>query len=129
MDRVDRGADGGTPPSGMPSGAPGQPGAQPGDGSAPLPDGIDASAFATAQEACASLRPSGGPAGPGGGAGIDTSALAAYISCLEDHDVTIASPADLRTLDSSDATVAAALETCAPLRPTPTASPSPTSTT
>jgi hypothetical protein len=109
----------------MPSGAPGQPG----EGSGPLPEGIDASAFAAAQEACADLRPSGGPGGMGaGGAGIDSSALAAYTSCLTDHDVTLASPADLRTLDSSDPTVAAALETCAPLRPTPTASPSPTTT-
>ena len=48
-------------------------------------------AFAAAQEACASLRPSGGPGGaPGAGApAIDSGALAAYTGCLKDHDVTV----------------------------------------
>ncbi len=93
-----------------------------------VPEGVDASAFAAAQEACADLRPSGGPGGaPGAGApAIDSGALAAYTGCLKDHDVTVTTAADLRTLDTSDATVAAALATCAPLRPTPAASPSST---
>ncbi|MFN8167890.1 MAG: hypothetical protein U0S36_03805 [Candidatus Nanopelagicales bacterium] len=128
------GPGGGTPPSGMPTDMPsgaapgggpdGQQG-QPGDGTQRVPEGVDASSFATAQEACASLRPSGGPGGGGpGGAGVDSSALAAYTSCLSDHDVKVSTPADLRALDTSDTTVSAALATCAPLRPTPSASPS-----
>lgn len=119
------GAPGGMPdgaPTGMPSGAPsGMPG-----GAGMVPEGVDASAFAAAQEACASLRPSGGPGAGAGAPAIDSGALAAYTGCLKDHDVTVTTAADLRTLDTSDATVAAALATCAPLRPTPAASPSAT---
>ena len=125
------GGPGGTPPSGAPSGMPegapsGAPSGMPGGGGM-VPEGVDASAFAAAQEACAGLRPSGGPGGsPGAGAAIDSGALAAYTGCLKDHDVTVTTAADLRALDTSDATVAAALATCAPLRPTPAASPSAT---
>jgi hypothetical protein len=99
-------------PSGMPSGGPG--GGVPGG---VLPSGVDASAFASANEACASLRPSGGP---GGGAGaVDQSALAAYKSCLTDHGVTVTGRLD--QLSTTDPKTAAALATCAPLRPTPSA--------
>ena len=108
-------------PSGMPSG---MPSGGPGEGGVPggvLPSGIDSSAFSAASEACASLRPTGGPGGPGGGAGqgIDQSALAAYRSCLTDHGVTATGRLD--QLSTTDPTVAKALETCAPLRPTPSA--------
>ena len=53
-----------TPPSGMPSGGPdGGPGMQ-------LPDGVDQATWDAAQQACASLRPQGGPgSGQGGGQG------------------------------------------------------------
>lgn len=124
------GGPGGTPPSGAPSGMPegapsGAPSGMPG-GAGMVPEGVDASAFAAAQEACASLRPSGGPGAGAGAPAIDSGALAAYTGCLKDHDVTVTTAADLRTLDTSDATVAAALATCAPLRPTPAASPSAT---
>lgn len=103
-------------PSGMPSGGPG--GGGPGG---VLPSGVDASAFAVAQEACASVRPSGGP-GRGLG-GIDQSALAAYRSCLSDHGVTLAGRID--QLSTSDPKTAAAMATCAPLRPTPSQPPAP----
>lgn len=102
-------------PSGMPSGGPGG-GGMPGG---VLPSGIDASAFQSANEACASLRPTGGPGG--GGAGIDQSALAAYRSCLSDHGVTVTGRLD--QLSTSDPKTAAALTTCAPLRPTPSGAP------
>ncbi|MFN8156373.1 MAG: hypothetical protein U0R68_03060 [Candidatus Nanopelagicales bacterium] len=104
-------------PSGMPSGGPG------GDGmpGGVLPSGVDASAFQSANEACASLRPTGGPGGGPGGAGIDQSALAAYRSCLSDHGVTVTGRLD--QLSTSDPKTAAALTTCAPLRPTPSGAP------
>ena len=109
------------PPSGMPSGGPG--GGGPGG---VLPSGVDASAFASANEACASLRPTGGPGGPGqGGGAIDQTALAAYKSCLSDHGVTVTGRID--QLSTADPKTAAALATCAPLRPTPSGAPAPAS--
>jgi hypothetical protein len=119
----------GTPPSGMPSGgarpsgAPGGPGGQ-------LPAGVDQGAWDAARAACADLQPTGFPGGPGGpAANLDASALAAYASCLSDHGVTIASGTDgMRQLDRSDPTVAAAMDTCAPLLPVPSGAPSPAAT-
>jgi len=119
----------GEQPSGLPSGAPsaggsGLPSGGPGGGrpSGVLPSGVDASAFASANEACASLRPTGGPGG--GQGGIDQSALAAYRSCLSDHGVTVTGRLD--QLSTTDPTTSAALATCAPLRPTRSGSPAPT---
>jgi hypothetical protein len=65
--------------------------------------------------------PGGG--GPGGPAGIDETAIAAFKSCLSDHYVVVSDGQDwMRKLDRTDAKVKAALDTCAPLLPQPTAS-------
>jgi hypothetical protein len=93
-----------------------------------LPEGIDQTTFDAAQAACASLAPQGGPgsgAGSGTGPGdIDATALAAFASCLSDHDVTLASGADaIRQLDRTDPTVKAAMDACSALLPVPTRSP------
>jgi hypothetical protein len=125
-------------PSGQPSG---QPTARPsgsafrggfggglGASSSP-PAGVSADAWAKAQQACAALRPSFAPGQgrPGGAGGIDATALAAYVSCLKDHGVTVKGTgfAALRSLDRSDPTVAKAVSTCAPLMPTRSPAPSP----
>ncbi len=114
-------------PSGMPTGAP--PSGGPGGGGFPgggLPEGVDQQTYDAAQTACASLAPQGGfgQRGPGGGAQIDETAIAAYKSCLTDHDVTVADGDNwLGTLDQTDSTVQAAMETCAPLLPTPAGAP------
>jgi PT repeat len=79
-----------------------------------FPQGVDASAFAKAQQACASLRPSGQP-GFGGNRGAD-SRNAAYRNCLSEHGVTLQ---DGQPPASSDPKVAAALQTCAVLKPSP----------
>lgn len=117
--------DRGSPPPGMPSGAArsamppaagpsGLPTGPPPSGAAGMPSGIDASAWAAAQEACADLRPTGGPrSGPGA---PDAGALQAYLACLKDHGVT-ASPG--AAIPSTEPSASAALATCAPLRPTP----------
>lgn len=110
----------GAPPSGMPTGMPsGAPpsGGPNGPGQMPLPDGVDQEAFDAAQQACASVRPQFDQGGPGA---IDQTALAAYSSCLSDNGVTVPSgPDGFRSLDNSDPDVQAAMDTCAPLMPTP----------
>ncbi len=99
-----------------------------GSSSAP-PAGVSADAWAKAQQACASVRPSFAPGQgrPGGAGGIDATALAAYVSCLKDHGVKVTGTGfgALRSIDRSDPTVAKALSTCAPLLPTRSAPPSP----
>jgi hypothetical protein len=79
-----------------------------------FPQGVDASAFAKAQQACASLRPSG-QLGFGGNRGAD-SRNAAYRNCLSEHGVTLQ---EGQPPASSDPKVAAALQTCAVLKPSP----------
>ena len=110
-------------PSGMPSGAP--PSGGPAGGFAgALPDGVDQETFDAAQAACASLAPQGGfgQRRPGGGAQIDATALAAYKSCLTDHDVAVPDGDNwMASLDRSDQAVQAEMETCAPLLPSPSA--------
>lgn len=112
--------DGGGIPSGMPSSMPsGMPSGGPGPGGMPggLPEGVDQEAFDAATAACADLAPQGGPGG-GARALPDDTALAAYRSCLGDHDVVVGeNPQALAELDRSDPAVAAAMETCAPLLP------------
>lgn len=99
-------------------------------GGGQLPDGVDASAFQNAMKICASLRPSGaadGQGGPGGGGmpeggapegqasgADDGNNAAAYLNCLAEHGASVTAVADLNT---ADATVAAAVEACAPLKP------------
>jgi hypothetical protein len=98
------------------------PSALPGGGA--LPEGVDATAFAAAQEACATLAPQGaaGPGGPGAGGPPPAGggAAVAYRACLRDHGVTLGTGADPSTLDTTDTAVAAAVTTCAPLSPSPT---------
>jgi hypothetical protein len=85
------------------------------------PAGVDQATWDSAQQACASTRPS---FGPGGGAGRDNGAAAAYLNCLRDHGMS-ASTGPGR-LNSADPAVAAAIQACAPLRPT--GGPAPSST-
>jgi hypothetical protein len=129
MGQPPAGAQNGAPPSGMPAGAP--PSGGPGAGGLPggLPDGVDQATYDAATKACADLAPQGGPGR--GATGIDASALQAFKTCLTDHDVTIPDGDNwIATLDRRDATVAAAMKTCAPLMPTapaPAASATPSS--
>jgi hypothetical protein len=110
-DRV-RPSDGIRPSDGArPSNRGGPPGF-PFPGGAP-PSGVDQATFDKAQQACASLRPSGGP----GGRNQEgrNGAITAYRNCLRDHGVT-----DPRAEQASaDPALAAALAACAPLRPSP----------
>ena len=112
----------GARPSGRPSGV--RPSGRAGGGGGggflgnQPPSGVDQQTWDAAQQACASLRPSFGP----GGRGANNSALAAYRNCLRDHGVTASGP--LNDLSSADPKVAAALQACAPLRPTAAPRPS-----
>lgn len=116
---------GGARPSGFPSGFPGAgPSGAPGGfgGGFQKPDGVDDATWQKAQQACSSLRPTGGPGGQGRQGGQDDGAMSAYVNCLSNHGVTASAGAG--ALDSSDPTVAAAQKACAALLPTaaPTAS-------
>ena len=83
-----------------------------------FPQGVDASAFAKAQQACASLRPSGQPGfGNFGNRRQGDGRNAAYRNCLMDHGVTLQ---DGQQPNASDPKVAAALKTCEVLKPSPT---------
>jgi hypothetical protein len=86
------------------------------------PPGVDQATWDAAQQACASLRPSFGPRAGGG-------AAAAYRNCLRDHGVT--GPAGPNQMNTANPKVAAAMQACAPLRPTggpgaPSPAPTPT---
>ena len=109
-------------PSGVPDGV--RPSGFPGGGDGRFPQGVDASAFAEAQQECASLRPSGQPGfGDFGGdrrqGGDGDGRSAAYRNCLTENGVTLQ---DGQQPDASDPKVAAALKTCEVLKPS--ASPS-----
>ncbi|MEO3748875.1 hypothetical protein [Plantactinospora sp. B5E13] len=117
-------------PSGRPSGFPsGRPTAFPsgGPGGGRMggfrPEGVDDATWQRAQEACASVRPSGGPAGNGPGGqdgpgGGNRDASAAYRNCLADRGV------DLRANPATrDPKVAEAMQACDVLRPTATTTP------
>ncbi|GAA2636896.1 hypothetical protein [Paractinoplanes durhamensis] len=127
------GASGGPGEGGFPGGGPsGNPSAMPrpsgsggpggggfpggGMGGFQKPDNVDDATWQKAQEACASVRPSFG-AGRNGGGGNGRNA--AYQNCLKEHGVT-ASAGDL---DTSDATVKKAIETCKVLQPQASATP------
>ncbi|MEV8514324.1 hypothetical protein [Dactylosporangium sp. NPDC051484] len=78
------------------------------------PSGVDQQTWEKAQKACESLRPTAFPGGGnGGGGGRD----AAYRNCLNEHGVTVTGPTD--QLDTADAKVEAAMQVCAPLKPSP----------
>ncbi len=86
-----------------------------------FPQGVDASAFAKAQQACAALRPSGQPGfgnfgGNGRPGGNGDGRNAAYRNCLREHGVTLQ---DGQQPDASDPKVAEALKTCEVLKPSP----------
>ena len=120
-----RGQQGEPPPSGipraMPEGEGAPPSGPPGGGGFGgfMPEGVDQETWQKAQEACASVRPSGGPGGgqggPGGFGGADNSALAAYRNCLAENGVS--SPARPGQLNTADPKLAAAEKACAALRP------------
>jgi hypothetical protein len=109
-------------PSGRPSGVPRPTGSFGGGGfggggfggggifGTQAPAGVDQNTWNNAQQACASLRPTARPSGTGG---PGNSAQRAYRNCLNDHGV---SPT--AGLNTADPTVAAAMQACAPLRPT-----------
>lgn len=118
-------------PSGFPSGRPssfpsGRPTAFPSDRPSGepggrmggfRPEGVDDATWQKAQEACASVRPTGAPGGgPGGGANRE--AGAAYRNCLADHGVELGA-----SLSTTDPKVAEALKACAVLRPSASATP------
>ena len=83
------------------------------------PAGVSASTWTAALTACKSLQPTA--AGRGNG-GFNNSQFTAYANCLRSHGVTFS--AGPNGLSTSDPKVAAALKTCAPLRPTGGARPS-----
>ncbi|GIJ28995.1 hypothetical protein Vqi01_41570 [Micromonospora qiuiae] len=112
--------------SGFPSGRPTAfPSGGPGGGRMGgfRPEGVDDATWQKAQEACASVRSSGGPAGngpggQGGPGGGNRDASAAYRNCLADRGVDLrANPA------TTDPKVAEAMQACEVLRPTATAEP------
>ncbi|GAA4937608.1 hypothetical protein [Actinoplanes utahensis] len=116
--------DGAARPSGQPrpSGSAGQRGGGfPGGGGFGKPDGVDDATWTKAQEACAAVRPSmgagrgdgGGPGQNGGAPAGGGNAGAAYENCLKENGVT-----DTADLDTTNATVKKATETCAVLKPT-----------
>jgi hypothetical protein len=102
-------------PTARPSGARGGGGFGFGD---QAPPGVDAQTWQKAQQACASVRPSGGAQNR------DNGALRAYRNCLSDHGVTMTGPPS--ALDPNDPKVAAALKACDVLRPSTFPAPSPT---
>ncbi|GIF63357.1 hypothetical protein Ais01nite_13920 [Asanoa ishikariensis] len=109
-------------PSGRPTAFPsGRPTAFPSGrmGGGFRPEGVDDATWQKAQEACGSLRPTGGPGANGRGPSAgNRQAGAAYRNCLADHDVDLsANPS------TADPKVAQAMQACAVLRPTATATP------
>jgi hypothetical protein len=103
-------------PSGMPrpsgSGGPRGGAGFPGGGPS-KPAGVDDATWQKAQQACASVLPSGRP---GGG---DNGANAAYRNCLSDHGATM-SPG----MSTADPAIAKAMEACKVLRPSALPTPS-----
>ncbi len=83
------------------------------------PAGVSAATWTAALTACKSLQPTAANRGNGG---FNNSQFTAYANCLRSHGVTFS--AGPNGLSTSDPKVAAALKTCAPLRPTGGARPS-----
>jgi hypothetical protein len=108
----------GQPGDGQPrpegSGGPRGSGGFPGGGGLGKPEGVDDATWEKAQTACAAVRPSmgAGRGNRGGGNGAN----AAYTNCLKENGVT-----DTANLDTTDATVQKAVETCQVLKPTASA--------
>ncbi|HEY2673629.1 MAG TPA: hypothetical protein VGJ07_25095 [Rugosimonospora sp.] len=93
-----------------------------GNGGQP-PAGVSQATWQAAQQACASVQPSFG--GGRGGAGADNGANAAYLNCLRDHGA-LPSSGPATRLNTADPSIASALKTCEPLRPS--GGPNPAST-
>lgn len=112
----------GARPSGDPSFRPGGGGGGFGGGGFgnQRPEGVDEQTWTKAQEACASVRPTGAPGGQGG-RGPNDSALTAYRNCLADRGVTLSTGPN--QLNTAEPAIAAAMAACAPLRPTTTPQP------
>jgi hypothetical protein len=109
-------------PSGMPrpSGSAGRRGGgfPGGGGFFSKPAGVDDATWQKAQEACASVRPSGRPGGFGNGSG-GPGRNAAFQNCMKEHGVT-----STENLSTTDPAVKKALATCRVLRqPAPSATP------
>jgi hypothetical protein len=110
-------------PGGNPSGMPRPSGsARPGGGGFPgggfgKPEGVDDATWQKAQQACASVMPSGRPGGNGRGNGNGMSA--AYRNCLQDNGVTLGQGG----LATGDPAVQKAVEACKALAPTASAAP------
>ena len=90
------------------------------------PAGVDQATWDKAMQACASVRPSFGANG-----GANNSELVAYRNCLTEHGVTFPSSGargggGFAGLNTADPKVAAALNACAPLRPSGGPRPTPT---
>ncbi|MEZ0092771.1 hypothetical protein [Streptacidiphilus sp. EB129] len=122
-------------PSGHRSGAPGNgtPGARPsggyggGYGGGGFGGASADPATQAAMQACASLRPKGGFGGGRGGGNLNSTAMAAFSSCMKDHGITLPATGGLRALNTTDPKTAAAYAICKALLPTrspaPAASP------
>ena len=118
------GAPGGT--GGAPGGSGGAPGAGQGlpGGGQGFPGSGNSKAFQDAMKACGGASGFGGMR-PGAG-GPNSGAFQAYRSCLSDHGVAMPTAGGPRPqLSTSDPKVAAALKTCAPLRPSFQGNPAP----
>jgi hypothetical protein len=115
------GAPSGFPGGGFPSGAPrpsgsGRPGGGFPGGGFGKPEGVDDATWQKAQQACASVLPSGRAGGNGrGGNGMS----AAYRNCLQDNGVTLGQGG----LATADPAVAKAVKACQALAPTASAAP------
>ena len=90
------------------------------------PTGVSQSTWTAALAACKSVQPTFNRSGGGGFGGGNSTAFQAYLNCLQSHGVSAS--AGPNAFNTSDPKTAAAMKTCAPLRPTgrPTAAPSPT---
>ncbi len=119
-------------PSDFPSGGPpqGGQGGGPGGMGSRIPDGVDEQTWQAAQTACADLRPTGGPGmgrggpnGSGNGSGNGTVDYTVFWQCMSDHKVDKPASGLPADLDTSDATVKAALEVCNALLPSATPPP------
>jgi hypothetical protein len=88
------------------------------------PTGVSTSAWTAALAACKSLAPTFNRSGGGGASG--NSQYTAYLNCLKSHGVTASGGQG--SFNTADPKVAAAMKTCAPLRPTSRPGGAPTST-
>jgi hypothetical protein len=91
------------------------------------PAGVSQTTWTAALAACKSVQPTFNRGGGGFGGGGNSAAFQAYFNCLKSHGVSAS--AGPNALSTSDPKTAAAMKTCAALRPTgrPTTAPSPTS--